>query len=1642
MFQQLSDLEAALSSIPLEIDVETSWHLCFAQLSNISTNEFNAESLFRGFRDEHSSLWFRIICACSLVLHSSDSMLLYSFINEVIDEKDYRNTELSAIFIFSSLKAFPEDSQKILLKCIHNLDSRHEQDDGDTIGPNSFLLEILSTFFSGSQSSESLLAILEAVYSTLIHEIEVKILALPDLRVVVIKSVMIKLLSCRMKFPGNSNIEDVVECIIITTWELSQRLLAQPPQSDVISACMLICISLTEFGPAVFNILGRHHHLPSLWTLVLSGMLHNDPVTRKRCAYILQQLPLLNPSPNILVPTETVKSICGKRPWWSDYLQAYHQIEGCSNLHLVSQVWPHIEHLCAVTAALGHNDVDLISNTAAVSDRSGLMWGPQLGFSWMTALFRLLLRAQVPSVRKATVAKILSGAIQVSATEVSARWVCEDLLPLLDNPIFFRSEFFEPDDSAMSSAKADIIALYPGVLLPAFMLNFMQRLTVSADDFVTERHLALTVLIRGLLITISGARRDISIQSLNATKFSVRAFWSTCPLLRLLPRCLGREHMHLVRHMLRDKMAAINDATRRQVLRGLAPLLLASVDPVEAGGLLPVLRMFDSLGWDRVLESDVGVTLLADVIQLALAHRSLEAAAAAGEVSPADWSLLSLSACILPTSSGCDKPSDDVSKSVLPRLAESVIKTLLSARGLYSSPYAATSAQRHLVWAVEGVARVLWYIGKETIARSQFRGIDVIVETTASVAVDIASFLVELLKASMVGRASNLPAPVVETLEDFRACVNGLGSLLLLPQNLSPSGSPFAPSLSYEPLLVIITNFMSDCVTGLTASATETENRCDRSLLSSLKLMALSDLIACVRFAWCSVGPPNLRRNWLSKSSCDALCGCIQTTSSALFFLPPPSHSTFQASLSSQAAATGEPAIIKALLRHCGQFGRLSAMEMSYRWSGLSDSLALLSALLSISGSTLTSQDQEMRGSAMLDEAARQLDVAAPPAVPNIISCASVAADFTLSLGSTAVQDSTLISAEKIPREVFRSIPAVFDCAWRAMQGFEDVEVKSYAAFIRMLTTTPMLTHMDSETILEYSEKVFLYCTERPFLVRLLVTRLCDAWTADPSLFPAFAVTLVPQLVTYKESVLDDHKATNADDGSDGGMAVRVTVLRTLEGMNAPGEALPVETILATRRLLLHLLRLNNSPAMCTNAVLGSEKFGSKLRLWQALCVLSVFVTEQDLQSEEEGGEGLMDMVLTALRHNCVHSIRVHMEIFAAAMCEKFPRICLSELLGPSCLSCYNHSQQTLASYFVVLGLWCENSLAAYQKGNETDIREVFPLFALRVVDCLVPWVTCAPGLARAVAQVVGHRLIPAVLDLHDMDSGKKEMLRGIFRFLDENADAVKLRQKQLSFFTAYSLQSKRTTEGLLTLEADLSGERIPTHVLTILNAAIKKEADEAGSDAKPVSAAEAERESVVSLQSKIVPFDALQLDTNTSVMLSRSNNVSKRPRQRVIVCASLVDKATNVAGIVRTCEVFAVERLVVGDLGVVRSEAFKGVAMSADMWLPLAEVKESALTEYLRDCRKRGYCILGLEQAEGSRMLGRDRTTGAFPSKCVLLLGKEKEGVPAHLLGELDGCLEIPQYGVTRSLNVHVSAAIAIWELTKSNTSQLEGIK
>ena len=93
-------------------------------------------------------------------------------------------------------------------------------------------------------------------------------------------------------------------------------------------------------------------------------------------------------------------------------------------------------------------------------------------------------------------------------------------------------------------------------------------------------------------------------------------------------------------------------------------------------------------------------------------------------------------------------------------------------------------------------------------------------------------------------------------------------------------------------------------------------------------------------------------------------------------------------------------------------------------------------------------------------------------------------------------------------------------------------------------------------------------------------------------------------------------------------------------------------------------------------------------------------------------------------------------------------------------------------------------------------------------------------------------------------------------------------------------------------------------------------------------------------------------------------------------------------------------------------------------------------MLSWLLQKKTEGFWIVGLEQTSSSVPLHQveipDFVSANGNNKTVLLLGKEKEGIPVQFLQAVDTCVEIPQFGMIRSLNVHVSGAITIWELTR----------
>lgn len=97
--------------------------------------------------------------------------------------------------------------------------------------------------------------------------------------------------------------------------------------------------------------------------------------------------------------------------------------------------------------------------------------------------------------------------------------------------------------------------------------------------------------------------------------------------------------------------------------------------------------------------------------------------------------------------------------------------------------------------------------------------------------------------------------------------------------------------------------------------------------------------------------------------------------------------------------------------------------------------------------------------------------------------------------------------------------------------------------------------------------------------------------------------------------------------------------------------------------------------------------------------------------------------------------------------------------------------------------------------------------------------------------------------------------------------------------------------------------------------------------------------------------------------------------------------------------------------------------------------MKGQELAGWLRRQKKDGWTVVGVEQTDTSIIIGvpRDERSSTdlptIPKRSVIVMGAEKTGIPADVLVECDVCVEIKQWGVTRSLNVQTAASCVLFE-------------
>ncbi|KAG5471089.1 hypothetical protein CUR178_02398 [Leishmania enriettii] len=531
--------------------------------------------------------------------------------------------------------------------------------------------------------------------------------------------------------------------------------------------------------------------------------------------------------------------------------------------------------------------------------------------------------------------------------------------------------------------------------------------------------------------------------------------------------------------------------------------------------------------------------------------------------------------------------------------------------------------------------------------------------------------------------------------------------------------------------------------------------------------------------------------------------------------------------------------------------------------------------------------------------------------------------------------------------------------------------------------------------------------------------------------------------------------------------------------------------------LTMELLRMHTCHPVVTHepCMPNSRTHRTRMRLWQLLCALLPCLADGKSVPLAQVEEAFRLLVFDCLTANNMGSVRRLMELYAIRLVEQRPSlyIVVSEALGS-----YSLRPQVCGSYILIachLLLRQEEAGGAHEAstaaaGDEALASGIFAsLFPrilqqstsnqhlLRIISHIGLFLLCRRRRAR------GRPLPPAVEALYDyvqhapehikfrekhqhmlfFDTQEASSPRSLFCVQRKEANTVLAEVLPAAAFerlrfveteiccmigALYPMELLRVhdwcaglrVQELVSVMKDFSGiphtstpsdyyvdyTREVTELLTrdsmlgtsAAAATARSTGVVAGNEASGVDAATAD------VQKKVSSWWTGEVYNELHPRALRTQ------KQSIIVVGSLLENPVNIAGLCRCGEIFAVESIVVPEKTVFEHPHFVAAARSAELWIPWEEVMPKDLPFYLEGLRRRGYMIIGIEQTAASVPMEQF----CFPDRCAVVLGAEGQGVPAPLIPLLDVCVEIPQYGLIRSLNVHVTGAITMYEYTRQH--------
>lgn len=155
-----------------------------------------------------------------------------------------------------------------------------------------------------------------------------------------------------------------------------------------------------------------------------------------------------------------------------------------------------------------------------------------------------------------------------------------------------------------------------------------------------------------------------------------------------------------------------------------------------------------------------------------------------------------------------------------------------------------------------------------------------------------------------------------------------------------------------------------------------------------------------------------------------------------------------------------------------------------------------------------------------------------------------------------------------------------------------------------------------------------------------------------------------------------------------------------------------------------------------------------------------------------------------------------------------------------------------------------------------------------------------------------------------------------------------------------------------------------------------------------------------------------------------RFMDVLKNRTNHFTIAIEDVFQLHNTSAVMRSCEVFGIQNLHVIEQRYGK-DIDRKIAMGAEKWVDITT--HDSRKACIKSLKEAGYQIIATTPHNESCMLDKFDIT----KKSAIFFGTEIDGLSDEVMQQADGFIKIPMVGFTESLNVSVSAALVIQDIT-----------